>query len=728
MKIRSHLLLLAAGAMIPLLAFAVLVSVVLLERDRATVQRAASDRARAMMTAVDAELRGSVATLDAVGASAALAAGDLRAFHGEASRVLGSQPQWLYITLVSPAGEKLLDASQPFGTALSQAVDRESIARTVATRQPAIGRIDVGAGGGIPIRVPVLHDGAVAYVVTAFVQPGSFENLIRQQRLPDGWISGIVDSSGRFVARVPTRPAGELASADFRAAVLKSPEGWYRGRSVEGKDVFTAHQVSQFSNWSIGLAIPAEIVLTGVRSTALMIGIGVLSSIAVALAIVLTSGRRIVRSIVSLAAAARSIGSGDRAIDAVPGEVDEVSDVAIALRDADAVVRERQSLIQRERDAMQEADRAKDEFIAALSHELRNPLAAMSAASHILRIADPSAAAATDARGVIERQTRHMSRMIEDLLDVSRIIMGKAKLTLERIDLTQLVAHSVAAWSAAGRFAGRSTAVELDSAWVTADRTRVEQILSNLLDNAVKFTPPDARITISVARDGDAGVLTVADDGPGIAPGLGARVFDLFVQAEQGMGRVRGGIGVGLTLVKRLAELQRGSVTAASGPAGRGAVFTVRLPAAAAPTIAAEDEGTATPDAVPRRILIVEDNRDARDMLRQVLEMNGHDVVEAVDGASATALAIENRPEVAIVDIGLPDMSGYDVARRIRAELDGAITLVALTGYGQPEDRQRALSAGFDVHLVKPIGLDRLEEIIARASTSPAPASIRAER
>jgi signal transduction histidine kinase/ActR/RegA family two-component response regulator len=459
-----------------------------------------------------------------------------------------------------------------------------------------------------------------------------------------------------------------------------------------------------------------------------MIGIGVLSSIAVALAIVLTSGRRIVRSIVSLAAAARSIGSGDRAIEVVPGEVDEVGDVATALRDADVVVRERQSLIQRERDAMQAADRAKDEFIAALSHELRNPLAAMSAASHVLRIAEPSAAAATDARGVIERQTSHMSRMIEDLLDVSRIIMGKAKLTLERVDLTQLVAHSVAAWSAAGRFAGRSTAVELDSAWVTADRTRVEQILSNLLDNAVKFTPPSARITISVARDGDAGVLTVADDGPGIAPGLGARVFDLFVQAEQGMSRVRGGIGVGLTLVKRLAELQRGSVTAASGPAGRGAMFTVRLPAAAAPTIAAEDESAATPDAVPRRILIVEDNRDARDMLRQVLELNGHDVVEAGDGASATALAIEHQPEVAIVDVGLPDMSGYDVARRIRAELDGAITLVALTGYGQPEDRQRALAAGFDVHLVKPIALDRLEEIIARATTSPAPASLRAVR
>ena len=730
MKIRSHLLLLAAGAMIPLIAFAVLVSVVLLERDRATVQRAASDRARAMMTAVDAELRGSVATLEAVGASAALAAGDLRTFHGEASRVLGSQPQWLDITLVSPAGEKLLEVSQPFGLALSVAVDRASIARAVTTKQPAVGEIDVAAapGGGIPVRVPVVHNGTIAYVVTAFVRPDSFETLIRQQRLPDGWISGIVDSSGRFVARVPTRPAGDLASVDFRAAVLKSPEGWFRGRTVEGRDVFTAHEVSRFSNWSIGLAIPADIVLSGVRSTALMIGIGVLASIAVALAIVLASGRRIVRPIVSLATAARSIGSGDRAIDVVPGEVDEVSDVATALRDADVAVRERQLLIQRERDAMQAADRAKDEFIAALSHELRNPLAAMSAASHILRRAEPTAAAATDARGVIERQTRHMSRMIEDLLDVSRIIMGKAKLTLERVDLTQLVAHAVAAWSAAGRFAGRGIAVELDSAWVTADRTRVEQILSNLLDNAVKFTPPDARITISVAREGDTGVLTVADNGPGIAPGLGARVFDLFVQAEQGMGRVRGGIGVGLTLVKRLAELQRGSVTAASGRDGHGATFTVRLPAADAPTLAAEDEAPATRDAVPRRIMIVEDNRDARDMLRQVLEMNGHDVVEAADGTSATALAIDRRPEVAIVDIGLPDMSGYDVARRIRAELDGAITLVALTGYGQPEDRQRSLAAGFDVHLVKPIALDRLEEAIARATPSPAPASLRAER
>ena len=730
MNIRSHLLLLAAGAMIPLLAFAVLVSVMLLERDRATVQRAASDRARAMMIAVDAELRGSVKTLEAVAASAALAAGDLQAFHVEATRLLGSQPAWLDIALLSPTGEKLLEVSRPFGAAPSPAVDRASVARAVMTKQAVVGDIDVAvaAGGGIPVRVPVLHEGSITYVLTALVRADSFATLIRQQRLPDGWISGIVDSGGRFVARIPARPAGDLASADFRAAVLRSPEGWYRGRSVEGRDVFTAHEVSQLSNWSIGLAIPADIVLSGVRSTALMIGVGVLSSIAVALAIVLTSGRRIVRPIVSLAAAARSIGSGDRAIDIVPGEVDEVTDVATALRDADVAVRERQSLIQRERDAMQAADRAKDEFIAALSHELRNPLAAMSAASHILRVAEPSAVAATDARGVIERQTRHMSRMIEDLLDVSRIIMGKAKLTLERVDLTQLVAHAIAAWTAAGRFGGRSTAVELDSAWVTADRTRVEQILSNLLDNAVKFTPPDARITVSVARDGEAGVLTVADDGPGIAPALGARVFDLFVQAEQGMGRVRGGIGVGLTLVKRLAELQRGSVTVASAREGQGAAFTVRLPAAAAPTFAADDEPAETRNAAPRRILIVEDNRDARDMLRQVLEMNGHEVIEAADGASGMALAVERRPDVALVDIGLPDISGYDVARRIRTELDGAITLVALTGYGQPEDRQRSLAAGFDVHLVKPITLERLEEAIGRARPSPAPASLRAQR
>jgi len=721
MRIRSHLLLLAAGAMLPVLAFAVLVSVVLVRQDIATVQRGARDQARAMMTGVDAVLVGQVTSIKALAASLALAADDLRTFHGQALRVLGTQPNWTAVTLIRPSGEKVIDTSQPFGAPLPPVRDMQSVVDAVAMKKPVIGPVSAAgaSAAGVPVRVPVIRAGEVAYVLTAVVRPDSFDEIIARQQLPDGWISGIVDGNGRFVARVPARPAGDLASESFREAMLRAPEGWYRGLTVDGKDTYTAHVQSDYSGWSIGLAIPADIVLAGVRKTSWLIGSGVLGSIVLAMAIVGLSGRRIARPIVSLAEVARSVGTGATRPEFVDGGVEEVTAVAAALEDADAAVRERQSLIQREKDALQTADRAKDEFIAALSHELRNPLAALTAASHVLRTATPADPAAGDARDVIERQTRHMSRMIEDLLDVSRIIMGKAHLVFERFDLAQLVTNTVDAWRASGRFADRVVVVDARAAWVLADRTRMEQVIANLFDNAVKFTPSGTRIIVRVGRDGDDASFSVHDDGPGLPPELMAHVFDVFVQGEQGIGRAKGGIGVGLTLVRRLAELQGGTVSVTSAGEGEGATFTVRIPAIDSRESTVETVAAESPRANPRRVLLVEDNDDAREMLRQVLEMSGHDVLEAADGTSGVALAGAEALDVAIVDIGLPDIDGHEVARRIRGGRNGHVTLIALTGYGQPEDRQRALAAGFDIHLVKPVALERLDEAIATPAREP---------
>jgi signal transduction histidine kinase len=647
MTIRSHLMLLAIGAVLPLVVFALLVSIVLVEHERNTFQRAAMDRARAIMSAVDAELRGSIATVQAITASPALQANDLPAFHAEALRVLATQPTWLDVTLARPSGYKVVDARRPLDDPGERSLDPASIARVAATARFVIGnvdQIDAASPPGIPIRVPVVVDGRVAYVLTAVVRPDSFENLIRQQRLPSGWISGIVDAAGAFVARIPERRAGEPSSPSFRAAVLDAPEGWYRGFTVEGKDTFTAHERSQFSNWSIGLAIPAGIVEAGAWRTAWMMGVGVASSILMALGIAALLGRRIARPIVALASVARSVGSGGAGRTLPADDVREVRDVAVALRDADVAVREREQLIEREKDALQDADRAKDEFIASLSHELRNPLAALTAAAHVLRVADPLQPAASDARAVIDRQTKHMSRMIEDLLDVSRLIAGKANLMPETFDLAALATSTVAAWRTAGRFTGQLATIEAHAAWVTADRTRTEQIVANLLDNAVKFTPPGRAIVVHVKRDADSSVLSVVDDGEGIDPALAARVFDVFVQGDQDVGRSKGGIGLGLTLVKRLAELQGGSVSVASDGMGRGATFTVRLPAAAAPPA----------------------------------------VVSVVSGTHSAA------------------------PRR--------------------EDQRRARAAGFDVHLVKPVTVERLDHAIASLHAPQAASASQIER
>jgi CheY-like chemotaxis protein/anti-sigma regulatory factor (Ser/Thr protein kinase) len=309
---------------------------------------------------------------------------------------------------------------------------------------------------------------------------------------------------------------------------------------------------------------------------------------------------------------------------------------------------------------------------------------------------------------VIERQTRHMARLIGDLLDIGRVSAGKVGLERERLDLGEVVGNVIRTWLASGRFERHRVSHELAPVWVDADRTRLEQIVANLLDNSLKFTPTGKAIRLSVRAEGDAAVLCVEDEGAGIPPADSQRVFDVFVQGSHG----QGGMGIGLALVKRLAELHGGSVRVASEGADRGAAFTVRLPAMSAPPTQPSSAPLRRPGALS--VLLVEDNDDAREMLKATLASNGHEVRVARDGASGLALAAASPPDVALIDVGLPDMDGYEVARRLRAARGGRrLGLVAITGFGRPEDQQRAFDAGFDAHLTKPVTPDRLKQALA---------------
>lgn len=718
MTIRSHLLLLSVAAVVPVLAFGLFVSFALVRFERETQRMGALDQARAMITAADAESRGSIATLQALGASRALAADDLVSFHAAAKRVLATQPAWLDVTLSRPDGHLLVDVAVAPGAPLGMAVEPASLQRAVATLQPQIGGVVALAGsqGGVVVRVPVIRGGKAAYVLTALVRPDSFRDILAQQRLPAGWTSGIVDRNLRFVARIPSVPVGALASEAFRAEVTRSPEGWYRGFTVERVDTFTAHITSPFSGWSIGIAIPTSTVEAVARRSAWLIAIGGALSLAVALAVTAWIGHRIASPVRSLAVAAHSLGSGGDVRIANAHRVREISAVAAALRGAAAAVDEREALLRREKEALQAADVAKDEFLAMLSHELRNPLAALSSAAHLLKVLEPGHPSEARARAVVERQTAHMTRLIEDLLDLSRIRMGKAGLQLQRLDLADAVARLVEAWRASGRLSRHRVEVSASPVWVQADPSRVEQIVSNLLDNAVKFTPAGGEIRVTVRRQDQTAILQVEDRGEGIPQDLLGRIFDLFVQGGLGLDRGRGGMGIGLALVKRLAEMHGGTVSARTSGPGEGATFTVELPAASANDEPAR--ARPSPPAVgPRRILLVEDNEDARGMLREALARKGHDVQDAEDGETGLALAAARRPDVAVIDIGLPDMDGYELARRLRQSMDGTISLIALSGYGQTADRQRAKDAGFELHLTKPVEVERLEAAIAAVLT-----------
>jgi len=716
-KLRSHLLVLSIATAAPIVALATVIAVVVVKQERDSVRDAAGERVVAVMSAIDAELRGSIATLRAMAASAHLESGNLKGFHSDAMRIFATHPDWLDFTLARGDGIRLLNSANPPGKDLGPVSDRESFDLAMQRGEPVIGRVAPGPEGrslGIPLRMPVANpDGTLKYMVTVVLKPDAFSDVLRAQKLPEGWVVNLIDSNHKVIARLPPMPAGRPASDSFRAQLAKAPHGWFRGKTLEGREVYTPYLTSALSGWTLGIGMP-----TGTLDAAawrglwlLVVLIGVASAVAVGFALLLSW--RIAKPIAALAAASEAVGRGERAEFPARTPIAEIDSLAATLKQAAEAMREKHELAEREKTALQAADRAKDEFLAMLSHELRNPLAALTAAAHVLKLATPNESAAIKARGVVERQTKHMARLVADLLDISRVAMGKVALERERFNLYEAVGNLLNVWRASGRLERHRLMVDARPVWVDADRARLDQILSNLLDNAVKFTPAGKRITVTVGPQGEMALLRVSDEGEGLPPDSAERMFDLFVQGERGLDRAAGGLGVGLALVKRLTEMHGGTVSAMSAGPGRGATFTVLLPAVLPPSTRATKPEEPTRVA-PRRVLIVEDNDDTRQMLFEALAFSGHDVREARDGATGIALAAESRPDVALIDIGLPDVDGYEVARRLRAAPGGRnIGLIAITGYGQPEDQKRAYEAGFDAHLTKPVAAERLKQVMA---------------
>ena len=370
---------------------------------------------------------------------------------------------------------------------------------------------------------------------------------------------------------------------------------------------------------------------------------------------------------------------------------------------------------------LRQADRLKDEFLAMLSHELRNPLAPVRNALHIMRSPAANEEAVTRVRETAERQVRHMARLLDDLLDVSRISRGRIELRQEVVDLAALLARAVEAVQPLIDERRHRVIVTPppEPLRVQGDPMRLEQIVTNLLHNAVKFTDPGGKAWVTAVREGREAVLRVRDSGVGIAPEMLPRVFDLFVQADRQLDRSQGGLGVGLTLVRKLVELHGGTVEGRSAGLGRGSEFVVRLPAVEGEPAGREagPEGRAAdaPALPTRRILVVDDNRDAADTFALFLRMEGQEVRVAYDGPTALRAAQAFRPQTVLLDLGMPGMDGFEVARRLRAQGGSERPLlVALTGWGQDEDRRRSSEAGFDHHLVKPIEPGELRQLLAQ--------------
>jgi signal transduction histidine kinase/ActR/RegA family two-component response regulator len=739
--LRRRLFILTAAGILPL-AFITGVGLYLLAREqRAQAQRAGVELARSVGTAVDAELRSSVAVVQTLATSLTLDRGDLVGFRDRALRTLRLQPDWAGIVLADRSGAAVVDTRSERGAGLSAFDDRESLDRVIRTRQPVVGNLarDPQSGWHFAVRVPVVRAGELRYTVTALVTPEKIRGIVTRQRVPGDWVISIVDASGRRVARSRAHEEnlGGRLSESVAAVVSKGGvEGTGEAYTLEGQPIFAPYSRVGATGWNAVLGIPTGLVDASVRRSLVVYGGAVLLSLLLGTAAALWAARSINRPIAELRRAAQALGRGEM-LPPPAGSIQEIDEVAAALAAASEQLAqgeaEREHLLRKERlarEAAEAADRTKDEFMAVVSHELRTPLNAVYGWARILqsgKLTDEARIArATDA---IVRNADVQVQLIDDLLDLSRITSGKMRLDVLPVELPVVLQAAVDAVRPAAGAKGMQidTVVDPNVRPMNGDPGRLQQVVWNLLMNAVKFSPDGARVELRLQRVDAHVEIVVSDTGKGIAPEMLPHVFERFRQADSSSTRAHGGLGLGLALVKHLVELHGGTVAAHSDGPGRGATFTVKLPFSLAAPVAAlamrragsapsagAPSGTVRLDGV--RVLVVDNDAEAVALADAVLAAAGAEVKTCLGAAEGFDLLCRWRPDVLLSDIEMPGEDGYSLIHRVRslaADQGGATPAIALTAYARPRDRERSLRAGFSVHLPKPVDPAELTAVVA---------------
>jgi signal transduction histidine kinase len=718
--LERRVFLVALASLVPLAILSALLLVENAREQERRLYRTTEDTVLALLNAVDAELKSNLAALDALVVSPRLARGDFARLREEALQLMARRPSWLNV-VVSDARNQLLNARLPEGGPLPELLAPDTVSEVFASREPKIRGVrfsPVLRMFAFALQIPYEHAGEVRYVITALIRPETLIELLDFERVAKENVITVLDRQDRAVARSQNQPkfVGKAPSDDLMR-LMGQDRSAGRGitHTLEGVPVYTVFRRSEYSGWAVAMGIPLAAIESPLRRAYWMLGGAIVMSILLGLALALLVGRAIVRPMRELERQALLAGSG-QAPSMPTTRLPEVRRIAVALAAAHDA---RQTAFEREHEARltaEKASKAKDEFLAMLGHELRNPLSAITNAAQLIDRQRASLdAPMASAAGIIGRQAKHLARLTDDLLDAGRVILGKISLSRRAVDLGASVRTAVEELRGTGRLSQHDLRVELAPVWIYADATRIDQIVMNLITNAIKYTPTEGRIVIATRREQEWAVLEVSDTGIGIEPELLPRVFELFVQGERALDRSQGGLGIGLTLVQRLAELHGGVARAQSAGAGQGATFTVRLPAIDAP-MPADHAGDQHDPRVRRHIAIVEDNEDARVSLRMLLELEGHEVHEAADGRSGAALICGNPDvQIAFIDIGLPGMSGYDVAHAVRKARGTGLRLVAMSGYGSEQDVARGELAGFDAYIVKPADIERVQQELALA-------------
>jgi signal transduction histidine kinase/CheY-like chemotaxis protein len=714
--VKVLLLLLPLLAAVPLLAYGGFLLYVMAEQAAGHARREHAAAHAAIQAALAGDLEQMHQLLNVVAESPALGERDLDVTRATslAERVVHAELGIHKLAILDRAGAVVVEhpartesprLRRPTPRHVQQAFETGKAVVSDLHESPVDGRLSVS------INVPVHRGGRVLWVITALLDQVHMSRTLAAQVGERDALSTVLDSQRRIVARTRDlqRWYGELPSRDTLQALDSGERGWRRFRTLDGNEYLWTWSTIP-TGWTVWLGSPAREFDHALRQSMLRLAVAGFGVLLLAVAGTALLARRIAASVRRMTENAYRLAEGERPpyrrsgirqLDALYEALEGANDkVSRALADRDRALDAERAA----RAVADEHNRSKDEFLGMLSHELRNPLAPIRNSTYILQHADPASDKARHARSVIERQTEHLTRLVDDLLDITRIARGKVLLQLERVDLRDVVRRAADDAHLGIEQRGVRLKVELppDSLWADADATRVTQIVGNLLNNAAKFTRPGGEIGVTLRDDGAVAEIGVRDTGVGIDPALLPTMFDPFVQGERTLARSEGGLGLGLALARGLAALHGGSVWAHSEGVGRGAEFVVTLPLAG--PLVEERAPSGPPPRAPtsRRVLVVDDNADAAESLAELIRLFGHDVSVAYDGPSALAKAREWRPDVVLCDIGLPGMTGYDVARAFRAADGGTMKLVAVSGYAQPEDVRRAVEAGFDAHVAKP--------------------------
>ena len=729
---RTQLLIVTAVSILPVVLAAGIALHQIREGEKEAALRGLQETVRATALIVDREVQGAISGLKALGTSPHLDNRNFKAFYDQAKAL--DQPPDVWTLLLDGSGAQLLNTAIPFGAQLPPAGALDRVSQVIATQKPLVTEVFQGPATGkmlTTIYAPAQAAGARTFVVAQAFSLEHWGKTAMQAKLPGDWIVAVVDKSGQFVSRShqADQRAGTLARPELVAAAAAAGEGLIRLTTLENIDSYQAFAHSALTGWTIAIAAPVDSVEEAARDAVHIALVGMLLAITSALLAVFFFGRRFINSLESARAFATALGQGCK-LAAVKSSINEVNELNQALAETGTVLdNERESrrsaedqtlrLLEDARLAQEEAEAqniAKDQFLAMLGHELRNPLAAIAGATTLLEMPGIDGERKERCVAIISRQNRHLRHIVDDLLDVSRMLAGKIELAIAPLDLTDCVKNCVDSLRATEAGSKARITIQTQPVWIDGDAVRVEQMLNNLLGNALKFSAPDGDIQVRVEEQPGRAVVSVEDKGSGITPELLAHVFDPFVQGPAPVDRMQSGLGIGLALVRQLVRLHHGEITALSQGPGMGSTFTFWIPSVPAQ----QTPSPASVEAAPphRKIVYVEDNDDARDVMAQMLSDFGFEVIEAADGKSALRLAEQAQPDVVLMDVGLPDINGYEVARRLKENpATRAIPLIALTGYGQLQDKDVATRAGFAAHLVKPVDLDDilrcLEEVLA---------------